>query len=90
MQNYIVRTCRVCGHEQAGAIRQQITNGRPLDEIAREFQLNPVDLWRCRLYHIEDPLQFYNFIEASAEKARVLDAARIHPLILSQVTHDAQ
>ena len=90
MQNQIVRMCRVCAHEKAGAIRLQLANGRPFNELAREYQLSQVELWRCRLQHIEDPFKLYNFLDASAEKARALDAARIHPLILAQVDHDPQ
>jgi len=90
MQTQIVRTCRVCGHKQAAAIRLQLANGRPFNDLAREYQLEPAELWRCRLQHIEDPFKLYNFLDASAEKARALDAARIHPLILAQVDHDPQ
>jgi len=76
-----IDSCVVCRHPEHETLREILTLPHDIQKISAKWNIPILDLWRCRLHHIEDPMDFYSIIGAAARKARLFDATDLNPQV---------
>ena len=76
-----IDSCTVCRHPEHETLREILTLPHDIHKISAKWNIPVLDLWRCRLHHIEDPMDFYSIIGAAARKARLFDATDLNPQV---------
>ena len=77
-----IDSCPVCRHPQSQELRYLLDRPHDIHQISAAWQIPVLDLWRCRLHHIENPADFYDIIGVSVQKARLLDKTDIQPVVV--------
>ena len=76
-----IDACVVCRHPEYETLREILTLPHDIHKISAKWNIPILDLWHCRLHHLEDPTDFYSIIGAAARKARLLDATDLNPQV---------
>ena len=77
-----IASCPICRHPEHETLREILTQPHDIHKISAEWNIPILDLWRCRLHHLEDPTDFYSIIGSAARKARLLDATDLNPQVV--------
>jgi hypothetical protein len=76
-----ITSCPLCRHPHREQLRYLLGRTHDIHSISSEWDIPILDLWRCRLHHIEDPTDFYNPLGAVLRKSRLLDATDLKPTV---------
>ena len=77
-----IDSCTVCRHPEHETLREILTLPHDIHKISAKWNIPVLDLWRCRLHHLEDPTHFYSIIGAAARKSRLFDATDLNPQVI--------